>query len=123
MKMAGDITTEAVRLALGMREAQARIAGTNIANASKPDARAMRADFSRVEAALRGAVHAGGVGEIEQLDMTAAQLQGIAQPGADPIVADEEVGDMVTASTHYQSLTEALSRHFGLMRLALTGRT
>lgn len=122
--MAGDITTEAVRLALGMREAQARIAGTNIANASKVDARAMRADFSRVEAALRNAVHASAPGgEIERLRMATTQIEDIAQQGTDPIVVDEEVGDMVTASTHYQSLTEALSRHFGLMRLALTGRT
>jgi flagellar basal body rod protein FlgB len=121
--MAGDITTEAVRLALGMREAQARIAGTNIADANKPDARATRADFSRVEATLRGAVHATAAGEIERLRMATAQLGEAAHPGTDPIVVDEEVGDMVTASTHYQSLTEALSRHFGLMRLALTGRT
>jgi flagellar basal body rod protein FlgB len=122
--MAGDITTEAVRLALGMREAQARVAGTNIANASKVDARAMRADFSRVEATLRNAVHASAAaGEIERLRMATTQLEDVAQQGADPIVVDEEVGDMVAASTHYQSLTEALSRHFGLMRLALTGRT
>lgn len=121
--MAGDITTEAVRLALGMREAQARIAGTNIANASRPDARATRADFSRVEAALRDTVHASGAGEIDRLRAaTTAMLESTAQPGQDPIVVDEEVGDIVMASTHYQSLTEALSRHFGLMRLAVTGR-
>ena len=36
---------------------------------------------------------------------------------------DEQVGDMVAASLNYQSLSEALSRHFGLMRLAVTGRS
>jgi len=121
--MSSDITTEAVRLALGMHEMQARIASINIANATRPDARAMRMDFASVQAALADVAQAASVDTSVRLQQANTALHNqVAETTADPISADEQIGDMVTASVNYQSLSEALSRHFGLMRLATTGR-
>lgn len=122
--MSGDITTEAVRVALGMHEMQARIASMNVANAGKADARALRADFAQAQAALADAMRAGSSNAVARLQQADATLHGLMpEVGNEPITPDQEIGDMVAASTNYQSLTEALSRHFGLMRLAITGRS
>ena len=122
--MSSEITTEAVRLALGMHEMQARIASINIANASRPDARAMRFDFSSVQTTL------ADVSQVHSMDVSARLQQAnidlraqSAQTTSDPISADEQIGDMVAAGANFQALSEALSRYFGLMRLAATGRS
>lgn len=120
--MSSEVTIDAVRLALGMHELQARTASMNIANASKPDARALRVDFAAAQSLLsdvaEGRVADAGTLEWANLEMRTAAPA----PTSDAILLDEQVGDMVSASTAYQSLSEALSRHFGLMRLATTGR-
>lgn len=122
--MSGDITTLAVRVALGMHEMQARIASVNVANAGRIEARAMRADFAHVQQALAGAVRADAGDSSAALHQAEAELRSLVPgTGTEPISADEEIGDMVAASTGYQALTEALSRHFGLMRLAIAGRS
>lgn len=123
--MSSDITVQAVRLALGMNELQARVASMNIANAGKPDARAMRVDFGSLQATLSAAASsADQVGLGERLGKAAADLRRSAQVDSGiPIQADEQIGDMVAASISYQALGEALSRHMGLMRLAVTGRS
>lgn len=123
--MSSDITVQAVRLALGMNELQARVASMNIANAGKPDARAMRVDFGSLQTVLSAAASSAdesGLGE--RLGKAAADLRSSAQVDSGiPIQADEQIGDMVAASISYQALGEALSRHMGLMRLAVTGRS
>ena len=42
---------------------------------------------------------------------------------ADRPSLDQLVADSVSAGMNYQALTESLSRHFGLMRLAINGRS
>ena len=123
--MSSDITVQAVRLALGMNELQARVASMNIANAGKPDARAMRVDFGSLQATLAAAASSpNAAGLAERVAQAANDVGRSAQVDAGiAIQADEQIGDMVTASLHYQALGEALSRHMGLMRLAVTGRS
>ena len=123
--MSSDITVQAVRLALGMNELQARVASMNIANAGKPDARAMRVDFGSLQATLLAASAIGqDAGVAERLSRAASDLRKSAQVDTGiAIHADEQIGDMVSASLSYQALGEALSRHMGLMRLAVTGRS
>lgn len=123
--MSSDITTEAVRLALGMQDLQARLASANIAGANRADARVQRADFGRLQGLLNEAAQAGG----RDSELVARLHQATSSPESVPVASvgqtvqlDEQVGDMVAASLNYQSLSEALSRHFGLMRLAVTGR-
>lgn len=124
--MSSDITTQAVRLALGMNELQARVASVNIANASRPDARAMRVDFGALQSALSDAASTPVGNEAQAARQLQQALQALpdlsATTSAVPIQSDEQVADMVTAGLEFQALSEALSRHFGLMRLAIAGR-
>lgn len=123
--MSNDITTEAVRLALGIREAQARSASVNIANAGIEGARAQRADFAAMQALLGEAAQGGDSQALAaRLSAAADGVRAVpVEAGVDPIQADEQVADMVTAGMNYQALGEALSRHFGLLRLSIAGRS
>lgn len=123
--MSNDITTEAVRLALGIREAQARSASANIANAGVEGARAQRADFAGLQALLSEAAQGGdGAALGARLSAAADGVRAVpVESGLEPIQADEQVADMVTAGMNYQALGEALSRHFGLLRLSIAGRS
>ncbi|GAB2617327.1 flagellar basal body rod protein FlgB [Novilysobacter erysipheiresistens] len=123
--MSSEITIDAVRLALGMQEMQARVASTNIANANRPGAQALRVNFSALQQSLGDIASGSGSGDMasELLDAEAAlQSAGPIVSGL-PINLDQEVGSMVIAGTRYQALGEALSRQFGLMRLAISGRS
>ena len=122
--MSVDNTIDAVRLALSLQEIRARTASANVANASKPDATAQQVDFASVEAALRLAAHAGTESESSQwLADARRKLEGTeARETLEPIRLDEQVADIATAGVEYQALTESLSRRFGLMRLAISGK-
>lgn len=122
--MSVENTIDAVRLALGMHEAHARVAGMNVARAGKPDATALKVDFAAIEAALREVANSGDEAAATRLLQAAArELQG-SQPETtlDPIRLDEQMGLIASAGVEYQALTEALSRQFGLMRIAIAGR-
>jgi flagellar basal-body rod protein FlgB len=122
--MSVENTIDAVRLALGMHEAHARVAGMNVARAGKPDATALKVDFAAIEAALREVANTGDEAAATRLLQAAArELQG-SQPETtlDPIRLDEQMGLIASAGVEYQALTEALSRQFGLMRIAIAGR-
>ena len=119
-------TIDAVRLALRMHELQAQTASLNIANGSQPQARVLRTDFADAQAALLEAARAQGS---EPLMRQRLQEATAAMSSAEPLQSDElinldaQVSDMVAASADYQALSEALSRHLGLMRLAISGRS
>lgn len=115
--MATDTTIDAVRLALGLQQLRAQVASLNIANAGTPSAQALRVDFASVQGALTPT--ADGARVETAIDALAGMTP---QPTGETIHLDEQVADLTSASTDYQTLTEALSRQFGLMRLALTGR-
>jgi flagellar basal-body rod protein FlgB len=122
--MSSELTIDAVRLALSVQEMQARVASINIANASRPDARALRADFAMAQGLLADAAGSPSAGLESQLAQAAADVRATTpDPTAREIHVDEQIGDMVVASTSYQGLSEALGRYFGLMRLAVTGRS
>lgn len=124
--MSHDLTTQAVRLALAMNQLRAESASRNIAEASTPGARAERLDFARTQGLL-AEVAAQPANAEAGLDRALAQAA--AQPGtpvADAVPGinlDEQVADMASATLEYQALSESLNRHFGLMRLAITGRS
>jgi flagellar basal body rod protein FlgB len=121
--MSNDLTTEAIRVALQMNQVRAEFASQNIARASTPGAAALQADFGASQGLLDAAATARG--DATGLVMALADAADHAQPHAHAGAAinlDEEVADMTTANLKFQSLTESLSRRFGLMRLAITGR-
>jgi len=127
MSAGNDITTEAVRLAMSMNQLRAEYASQNIAKASTPGAQATRLDFGFSQGLLEQAAQVSSSGERGLLDaLTDAAAQPpsgehLDAPGS-TINLDEEVADMVSANLKYQTLTESLNRHFGLMHLAITGR-
>jgi flagellar basal-body rod protein FlgB len=121
-----DLTTQAVRLALGISQLRADVASRNIANATTPGAQAVRVDFASSQNLLERVASAP---DGEQPSLLQALADAAAQPAGhertDAGVAinlDEQVADMATASTEFQALSESLNRHFGLMRLAIAGR-
>jgi flagellar basal-body rod protein FlgB len=123
--MSSDLAIEATRLALGMQERLAQIASTNIATAGLGEARAKRLDFSGMQSLLDAATStsADGTSMAKSLQAAANGLTNVPTDVVDgPIEVDAEVADMVAAGTRYQGLTEGLSRHFSLMRLAIMGR-
>ena len=126
MSMGNDLTTEAIRLAMGMQELRAENASRNIALANTPDARATRLDFASTQGLLqRAAAPAAGDEDGLMNALSAAVLRPLASESVDAdgtVNLDAEVANMASANLEYQALTESLNRHFGLMRLAITGR-
>ena len=127
MSMGIDLTTEAIRLAMGMHQLRAENASRNIALANTPGAQATRLDFGSsqglLEQAAALALHDNG-SLLASLDAAGSHPGASASVDADGngINLDEEVANMATANIEYTALTESLSRHFGLMRLAINGR-
>jgi flagellar basal body rod protein FlgB len=124
-KMGSESAIEAVRLSLAMHELRAKVASQNIANVGTAGARAFAADLSGVKAALNDAARQTRPDPelTSRLSRLADELhhRSSVATGA-PIREDEQVGEMVATATGYQTLTEALGRQLGLMRLAITGR-
>ncbi|MEI7037470.1 hypothetical protein [Fulvimonas yonginensis] len=118
-----DITTEAVRLGLDLAQVRAEIASANIARANVPGATLQRADFADALDVL-GAAAKGDAG-------AGARMQAISQQSLrnqiGPVVADgtsldDQVAELSTQGLAYRALTDGLSRHFGLMQLAISGK-
>jgi flagellar basal-body rod protein FlgB len=129
MSAGNDITTEAIRLAMSMNQMRAEYASQNISRSSTPGAQATHLDFASSQGLLEQAVSFSSSSEIqgglsEALALAASSLSSGEQATTStaPIDLDEEVADMASANLKYQALTESLNRHFGLMRLATTGR-
>lgn len=127
--MSNGITIDSVRLALDMQSLRAQAASANIANASRPDARAMRVDLTAAEELLGQALRLAAGGAASDGAASEPLRQALDSVAERPMLTtdesiqiDAEVGDMVSASTRYQTLSETLSRYFGLMRLSISGR-
>jgi flagellar basal-body rod protein FlgB len=127
MSAGNDLTTQAVRLAMSMSQLRADYASQNIAQASSPNAQAARVDFARSQGLLEQAI--GGtasdahslLASLSEAALAPASSEHLEAPGT-AINLDEEVADMASANLKYTALTESLNRHFGLMRLAISGR-
>ena len=122
--MAADLTVDAVRMALDMSRMRAEVAGWNIVNASSPGTSFFVADQSAAASALAVAAGEDGTLGRQALDAAEGSVQSVveerfdvARPGLDELVSES-----VAAGLQYQLLSESLGRHFGLMRLAITGR-
>lgn len=123
--MSSDLTVDAVRTALDLSRTRAEVAGWNIVNASVAGASFFVLDQSAAASALATAAgpdQAAGRQALAAVREAGVSLisehQGSTRPGLDELVADS-----VAAGLQYQLLSESLGRHFGLMRLAITGRS
>lgn len=116
-----NLLVDAVALAMDVSQSRAAAASHNVAYANVPGARMQRADFARAQGLLDavadgqstvssdiGATRAAGVGSVDMSSNNEVSL-------------DQQVTDMAIASGRYQALTDALSRQFALMNVALSG--
>ncbi|WP_441603796.1 MULTISPECIES: flagellar basal body rod protein FlgB [unclassified Dyella] len=120
-----DLTTEALRLGMGLARTRAEIASANIANVDTPGFRAQRADFGQALGLLQqAAVHPEMSSDTLRLEGKHTTITSVATTDAADVNVhlDGEVADLEAASTDYQSMTAVLSRRFSLMQLALAGR-
>ena len=123
--MASDITVDAVRMALNLNQLRAEITSWNIVNSSAAEASYFTIDDSATTELLGAAAGSDPQRVGERLAHPSSPTMAIVNEqndGTRPAL-DELVTESVVAGMNYQVLSESLSRHFGLMRLAVTGRT
>lgn len=123
--MASDITVDAVRMALNMNQLRAEITSWNIVNSSAVDASFFTIDDSVTTELLNAAAGSNPESAAERLAHPSSPTMAIVNEESEGIrpALDELVTESIVAGMNYQVLSESLSRHFGLMRLAVTGRT
>lgn len=120
-----DLTTEALRLSMGLARTRAEVASANIANVDTPGYRAQRADFGAAVGLLQqAALHPEMSSEKLRADgkRDMASLSTTSDDDDIAVHLDGEVADLEAASADYQAMTTVLSRRFSLMQLALAGR-
>jgi flagellar basal-body rod protein FlgB len=122
MSLPGNITVDAVGLALDMAQLRAEVASHNVARANMPGANVERADFGSALSLLQRVADGD---DVDPRSLANTQMHAVTTAHADTfdgnVSLDQEVTEMALAGGHYQALTEALSRQFGLMSLALSG--
>lgn len=123
--MANDITIDAVRMALNLNQLKAEVTGWNLVNASSEGASFFTIDQTVTDQLLGAAAGGNPQSVAPALANPSSPTMAIVNEqyeGVRPTL-DEMVTDSVVAGLNYQVLSESLNRHFGLMRLAVTGRS
>lgn len=120
-----DLTVDAVRMALNLNQLKAEVTSWNIVNASAADAPMFVVEQSATDALLLAAAGQPNQSVRDELAAPSSPTMAVVheQYAADRPSLDQLVADSVSAGMNYQALTESLSRHFGLMRLAINGRS
>jgi len=117
-----NLTIGAVSLAMDMAQKRAEIASHNIAYVDMPEGTVQRADFGSALSLLQRVADGS---QVDQASFTSARLGEVTMQRADAadgsVSLDHEVTELALASAHYQALSEAMNRQFGLMSLALSG--
>lgn len=120
-----DFTPALLSWRMALDEARAKVASANIANVNTTGYEPQRIDFQGQLSALQTAAESGSLGNA--LDVVHAEgFSTVSQP-ADSLLGgqvnlDQEVTNLVTASTDYQSVLESLNRYFMLLHLAITAQ-
>lgn len=87
----------------------------NIANASVPGAKAVRVQFEELLGSLRAELDAGH--SIKAEAVPTARL--VTDASEHPISLDQEMAALSSNSMQYQALLRAMSRHLGILSVAL----
>jgi flagellar basal body rod protein FlgB len=117
-----SLTVGAVGLALDMAQRRAEVASRNIALTNVPGSRMERPDFAAANdllgrVAQGDAIPRESLGSVDIRATTSQPSLGVEGEGD----VDGQVADLALASAHFQALSEALNRQFGLMSIALSG--
>lgn len=123
-----DITSRLVGWSLDLSQMQAQVSSRNIANANAnvEGFQAQRVDFGEQLEMLKASLSdpgslAAALGSLDNEGFSIVGKSGGGLFGA-PVQLDSEIADLTTANTRYMTLAESLNRHFGLIRLSITGR-
>jgi flagellar basal body rod protein FlgB len=117
-----SLTIGAVGLALDIAQRAAEVSSHNVARANMPNARIEHADFGSALSLLDRVAHGDDVSpeRLSHVDIGTTTTRAVSDTDASNSL-DGEVADMALASAHFQALSEALNRQFGLMTIALSG--
>jgi flagellar basal body rod protein FlgB len=119
-----SLTVGAVGLALDMAQRRAEVASRNIALTNVPGSRMERPDFAAANdllgrVAQGDAIPREALGSVNIRATTSQATFAVDGTGTGDV--DDQVADLALASAHFQALSEALNRQFGLMSIALSG--
>lgn len=115
MHLIDPATLQLVSKSLDANSLRHQAIAQNIANASVPGAKAVRVQFEELLGPLRAELDAGH--SIKADAIPTARL--ITDAGDHPISLDEEMAALSSNSMQYQALLRAMSRHLGILSVAL----
>lgn len=118
MSWIDPVTLGLVRSALDAGALRQVAHANNVANANTSGYHPFRVVFEDQLGAVREAVDAGRAQELDPADLPAAHLQVDVAPRA--VNLDTEVAALSQNALQYQALAKALSRHYGLMSMAIS---
>lgn len=107
------VTLQLVSHALDAASLRHQAVALNIANANVTGARPARVQFEQLLADIPARLAGGG--RVDAAEVPAARLT----IGSGDISLDEEMTALSSNSLHYQALARALSRHLGIVSLAI----
>jgi flagellar basal body rod protein FlgB len=121
-----SLTVGAVGLALDMAQRRAEVASRNIALTNVPGSRMERPDFAAANdllgrVAQGDAIPREALGSVNIRATTSQATFAVDGTSTGTGDVDDQVADLARASAHFQALSEALNRQFGLMSIALSG--
>ena len=118
-----DITTETVRLGLDVAQLRLQMASFNIAHADT-DGMVQRADFSRaigsLDAATEDSAPSSAFVDLSHQEL-ASEITTV-QASDGPPSLDDMVAQASIQGGVFRALSEGMSRRFGLMQLAISGK-
>lgn len=114
------VTTAALSAALSAGQARQSAIAANIANANAEGYVPLRLAFDASLADAQAAVRDKGMLEPAHLASLRGELQPVLDTTGQPakVRLDEEVVELARNAVQYQALTQALSRHLGILALA-----
>ena len=120
-----SVTRSSLSWALDVAALRHQVIAQNIANASADNYARQRVDFDAQMRAARSQLDDRG--RLESADLTPViagntPVQTVMGPNGDPapVQLDIEVADMAQNAVHYQALLKGLSRHMGILSLAVS---
>ena len=116
-----DITTTALSLALEAAAGRQQVAGANVANAAVEGYAPQRLSFEDRLTEARASLARGGAIEWRDLQDVRPERVPVHDEGqaSMPVQLDAELAEMARNAVHYQVLVQGLSRHLGLLALAV----
>lgn len=118
MSMIDPATLALVKSALDAGSLRQAVHAHNVANASTPGYQPFQVQFEQQLDGVRDALRQGGLSQLSAGDVPAARVERDAS--ANGVSVDAEVAALSRNTLHYQALTDALSRQYALLSLAIS---